>query len=275
MTGHLRYLRLGLVVIVAAGVLVWWGRARLADDHPDPIAPGSIVTMDGQAFKLRSPGKWYSYQGDPRCARFEVHHDERFAGDVTNHPDDDRQRAELAATRRYPIGTTLWAAFDMRVTGSVSETWRGGFVNLIQMHQAPEAEEPGKPPPFSIQITPQGQLVVLTRSDRDRVTSTAPPATTRHSETWRDAGKVVRFVYRITFGPVGGNLRVWKDGKRIVDLDQLPLGYNDRSVNSRPLLAFGIYRSNAASPLVTEVCNVQYGTKPLTERIRRPIPWDS
>ena len=266
-----RLVSVGVVTIVV-GILIWWGWTQLRTDHPDPIASGSIVTMGDQQYKLRSPGEWYSYQGGPTCARFEIHKGERFAGDVDNHPDDTRQRTELAAQTRYPMGTIVWAAFDVRVSGGVSETWHGGFVNLVQMHQAREAGEVGKPPPFSIQITPQGELVVLTRSDQARLTTDAPPAIVRYGEPWEDADKVIHFVVRITFRPGGGNLRVWKDGNRIVDLPRVPLGYNDRSANSRPMLAFGIYRSNAATDLVTRFCNVAYGTEPLSDRTRQASP---
>ena len=184
------------------------------------------------------------------------------------------QRAELSSdgAGNYPFtrGTTYWWSFAFRMYGSPpSES--GGWMNICQAHQTPDASDLEGPQPFGFYWLASGNLVATRRYDPNATTTgasfTSVDATgpTLVTDVWH------RVVLRLRFdngATSTGSLGVWFDGAPIVDVDNVPFGYND-TAHLYP--KFGIYRGIGSGVNVAEFAAVEIGTTNLSSRVGSPL----
>lgn len=232
------------------------------------VAPGQFVNTGGFTYVSQSAAVEHAIRVGPNYARFEVH-----AGENRGSIDGDLERAEIARVGQFPRGTELWGAFDLKVTGDVSQTWPGGGPNVSQLFANPEPGESNKPPPLAFKVTQAGALEVHTRGDQTVTTVVTPRLVVRSSIPNANDGRVIRVVYRVIMNPFDGELDVWINGVRVVRTRGASIGYNDTTDESMLQFKIGQYRSHTDEVIVTEFANVEFGTKNLLARISTPPAW--
>lgn len=150
----------------------------------------------------------------------------------------------------------IWHTFSMRVSGNMTKS--GKWVVAGQWHAVPDVEDAPMSPILAQSLT-DGIFKISVRSDARRIQNkngVGNPRTVYEDRTFpRD--QWVRFSYHIRFDPFGkGLLQVWRDGKPIVDLHDVSIGYNDKR---GPRYQFGIYRqSGSPDRIVVEFFNHKF-----------------
>ncbi len=185
-------------------------------------------------------------------------------------------RAEMVAqySRGTPCNTVgwrrdIWHSFAMRVSGNVGKD--GKWLVVGQWHGVPDAGDVDMSPVLAQSFT-DGVFKISTRFDKNRVQfpgRLGNPRTVYEDRrfpwnTW------VNFVYHIRFDYAGdGLLQVWRDGKLISNLRDVPIGYNDAR---GPRYQFGIYRqANSVGDFAVEYANHEFSPTSLIDRVARPV----
>lgn len=237
--------------------------------NPVARANADQITVSGRTFNVQTPATAYGSAVDadpaPVYARFEIREGERWANDITNFPNDARQRSELRDTGNLPFNQDIWMAGSVRTTTNSWKPNSGAYNILTQFHQ-----EGNGSPPLAMSVN-QGTLTIYTRGSTDpNFTGTANP-TTHFSMAWPNA-VWVNWVWRMRFSASSqnGELQVWKDGEEVINLSGILMGYNDAA--EPPYQKYGIYREGYTETIVVEWANrelVTTGT--LANRITAPL----
>ena len=183
------------------------------------------------------------------------------------------QRAELyGGSRPLNRASTWWWSAAFRISGPPpSSSW----MNLMQVHQSPDAGEYEGPPPLNVYWQGSGRLIVGRRYDPNTAsTSTSYSEVETELAPSLTTGMWHRIVMRIRLdkggsGGATGSLGVWLNGAQKLNATNVPFGYNDAA---EPYPKFGIYRGVGAGVNVAEFANVEIGTTDLTPRITAPLP---
>lgn len=248
-------------------------RPRLEVDYlaytEQSIMNKQTVTIGGDAYNGANPSQPHSatfrqYEDGRTLHRHELRAGEYRPGDAIH--EDGRQRTELIGQKEYPLNTDLWFSYSVRWTGTMTNTWA-----ITQLRQPNEANEPlAKPPAFSVGKVPnRAKFDIVTRSTTDPV-ATQPPPVTRATWDMPAAGVWQHFVGQVRFDPFGGGtLRFWVDGQQILDLTNVPIGFNDAW---GPHFSFGQYRGDEAGTTTYEFANLEFGTTSLLDRVTTPKP---
>lgn len=231
------------------------------------IAPATIGSF---VFSPSAPARPYAIsQVSPSVWRFESRaHDGNSAGAGTDRTEMVAQYSRSTSCNTVPWRTDIWQSFAMRISGQVAKD--GKWVVVGQWHAVPDADDTSMSPVLAQSFT-DGIFKISTRSDgekRQTAASTGNPRTVYEDrsfplDTW------VNFVYRIRFDYAGrGILQVWRDGKSIVNLRNVAIGYNDVR---GPRYQFGIYREkDSTSTLAVEYANQNITTTSMLSMVARP-----
>ncbi|MBY9062816.1 polysaccharide lyase [Sphingomonas yunnanensis] len=229
-----------------------------------PTSIGSFV------FSPSAPARPYAISRvSPSIWRFESRaHDGSSSGAGSDRTEMVAQYSRSTSCNTVPWRTDIWQSFAMRVSGQVEKD--GKWVVLGQWHAVPDDDDASMSPVLAQSFT-DGVFKISTRSDdqrRQTAASTGSPRTVYEDRgfplnTW------VNFVYRIRFDYAGrGILQVWRDGKSIVNLRNVPIGYNDVR---GPRYQFGIYRQkDSTSTLAVEFANQQIASASMLSIVSRP-----
>lgn len=226
---------------------------------------------------------WLSHREGPASSTLELYRDIASLGRfkaIVGEPDmpgtGSVQRAELspggAAYLPFTRGTTYWWAFSFRMTG-LPPSQAGGWMNICQIHQSPDGGDTEGPQPFGFYWQQSGRIVVDRRYDPNTTTTsnsyqtaTTQVAAALTTDVWHNV--VIRA--RMDNGATStGSLGFWFDGTTVVDVNNVPFGYNDTAQNYPK---FGIYRGLGSGVNVCEYANMEIGTTDLTARITSPLP---
>lgn len=179
-----------------------------------------------------------------------------------------KRRAEMSGSiygdpTRLPNGKELWGAFSIIQTPwsdpeGMKSTY-GGVYGQIHM-----GSKVGGSPALAFRRHQGGNLRITTRGEFDDA------GTTRYDATlsW---GVVHDFVYQLTLDPVAGKLRVWIDGRKVVDVANVSIGHSlaDSYWN------FGLYfPGGVTAPVSAEYGNHVYPSQySLLNRVTAPPQW--
>jgi hypothetical protein len=218
-----------------------------------PTSIGSFV------FSPSAPARPYAISRvSPSVWRFESRaHDGSSSGAGSDRAEMVAQYSRSTSCNTVPWRTDIWQSYAMRVSGQVERD--GKWVVLGQWHAVPDDDDASMSPVLAQSFT-DGIFKISTRSDDQRRQTAASTGSPR---TW------VNFVYRIRFDYAGrGILQVWRDGKSIVNLRNVPIGYNDVR---GPRYQFGIYRQkDSNSTLAVEFANQKITSSSMLSMISRP-----
>jgi hypothetical protein len=214
------------------------------------------VTAFGRTFQSSTMGQPHSVTIDGGTAHFEVRPGERY------YRTDGRQRSELSeCPRRSRLLTApMRASFAFRVRGPVKGDAPNDYTIVWQVHQdrVPGVERVGKPPSLSIGFNANGRFAIAVRGDTHVPSSAKTRVYTQlYAEDWTRDGQWISLSYEADFGPTGnGSLRLWMDGRMIIDRQGLTFGYSSPTKPNRPQIQFGIYRSRFSTPLSVDYRDV-------------------
>jgi len=213
------------------------------------IAAGRDVLSDSSA------GRSYSVtraKDDPQRLRFEVHTGDRILWDVLHAHIVDR--CEVAAPERagrIAYGTPFTWSFSMMIEDG--PPIRGDWCVLGQLHHTgTHPTGGGANPPFSFNWHTEGAsgLGILARaSSTEAATRTYVKPRVVYKDAAFPRGVWVHWVVEFLFAWAGdASLRVWRDGKQVVDRSgpKFALGYEwDSPPRYGVYTRFGIYRASA------------------------------
>lgn len=243
----------GLVVLGAATV----GGAQVAR----PLF--NFIRSYGKR-ELDSAGRPWSYTKTGGVERFEVRPGDHWSGEA------HKERSEIAVRQYMPDGKDIWQSFSLMIEPSPPSTaeWR----IFGQWHAMRDPWDAYVSP--SVAFVLKGEtFVVWTSSDPDLRQTLAhyPPTIDRCSIENFPRGIWHHFVIRLRFGYTGrGLLQVWRNGESIVDLQDIPIGYNDLIGQ---FFKYGVYRpSGDPDGLAARYANFEMGFDSLQDRIANPIP---
>lgn len=232
------------------------------------IAPAAIGPF---VFSPSAPKKDYAItRTAPNLWRFEARRGDGNSGGRGS------DRAEMVAqySRATPCNTVgwrkdIWHSFAMRVSGKVGND--GKWLVIGQWHGVPDPGDVDMSPVLAQSFT-DGIFKISTRFDNNRVQVAGRSGNPRtvYEDRRFPWNSWVNFVYHVQFDPAGkGLLQVWRDGKPIVNLRNVPIGYND---TRGPRYQFGIYRqADSNGDFAVEFANHEFSSSSLIDRVAQPV----
>lgn len=200
---------------------------------------------------------------------FNVKKGEKWVGDANN---NERERSEMYCKgANFRNGKDAWLSFGMRIYGDFEYKLRSTseFCYVTQVHAAEDAGDIASAPPFGLKFFGKDQLEIVTASTTEKIHTVKPKAVTRGFITI-NRNDWDRFVIRFQFHPTNGQLQIWQNGKEILNLDNIPFGYNDEK---SPYPKGGIYRSPNDATLQVGYVNYEVGNvESLFDRVKNPLP---
>ncbi|KAA6441185.1 hypothetical protein FEM33_03425 [Dyadobacter flavalbus] len=232
---------------------------------------GSMITMFDKLYNTQTPNKQWSLQKainkSSPVYRMEVNAGEVWTGDYTN---QYRERSEFYLKNyQMPYDRDVWLSFAIRIEpGEPLVLAPSDFCYIGQFHASEDPGDISSPPVLGIRLTDMDTANVYTCATLDNPHTRSPKSVLRGT-TQFTRGIWHKNVMRIRFSPTKGQLQWWKDGKELLNIDNVGIGYPDAT---GPYWKFGIYRSPMPRKLVVEYANmeVQY-TSSLESRITNPL----
>ena len=257
----------------AAGYAGSQGAARPAPGYRSTLSPTytpSQINWAGRAWRVNAGATWApnmvrSLQISPsgRKVRFEIRNTNQ---DNSKNDGEWVRRSELSGSiygdpTRLPNGVALWGAFSTK-----HHSWAdpagmakrmGGVYGQIHFGA-------GGSPAMAFRRTRSGELRITTRGDNDR------SGTVRYQAPL-SFDRVHDIVYRIVLDPDAGQLTVWIDGARVVNVSRVSIGnYRARSYWNQGLYFAG----GVSAPVVAEYANTIYPSRvSLAGRVARRPAW--
>lgn len=229
-----------------------------------PIGIGPFV------FSPSAPSKGYAIAHPAADTwRFEARRgDGNSGGRGSDRSEMVAQYSRATACNTVPWRSDIWHSFAMRVSGKLVKD--GKWLVIGQWHGVPDAGDVDMSPVLAQSFT-DGIFKISTRFDgnRQQVAGRSGNPRTVYEDRRFPWNSWVNFVYRIRFD-YGGTavLQVWRDGKPIVNLRNISIGYNDAR---GPRYQFGIYRqAEANGDFAVEFANHEFSSKSLIDRVAKP-----
>jgi len=207
-----------------------------------------------------NPGMDHCFRESEDMARFEIRPtpNDRAAKDSPN-----KRRSELHCTKnRLPNGVPLWGAMTFNHhrwsdPAGMARGW-GGVHGQIHMGKA------GGSPALAFRRNRDGRLMVTSRGEADDGNQRRWIGPVSFDEPHD-------LVYRVLLHPTQGELDVWLDGERLVNITGASIG----SRLGGSYWCIGCYYSGGISnPIVAEFANHEFPSpKSLSARISRPSAW--
>lgn len=204
--------------------------------------------------------------------RFEVRGGERAVSDIEAGRTNGRSelyRIGPDQPREMPFEVPVWTSYAMLIE---DEPLERAFHILGQWHGTEDAADGAMSPLLHLNLTPTGEMQVVTRSYPNATTASASDGVT--TIPYRDPdyplGVWVRWVYQVRFSKTGnGFLQVWRDGVEVVNR-AIPVGSNDAL---GPYWQFGAYLGPSdTNRFAVQYANVETGTASLQSRVSAPLP---
>lgn len=225
---------------------------------PNAHGDALFFTVDSKPMRLFAAAAPYALTVPAENVfRFESRkNDFGWKGDSKN----SKRRSELASIGdKYGPGVTLWTSFSF-VVGPAHAPFDGGRKhNMIHQWQSVQDTRVKRRPVLWVKMA-DGKLAIVTRSyDATVVRYSAP----------RPADGVVHNM--VISGRLGrhGHLKVWLDGREIIDTGA-PIG--DYKANPLVYPQWGLYQNNVKATTVIYHANMEWGTNDLSARVSAPLP---
>jgi hypothetical protein len=190
-------------------------------------------------------------------------------GEARDSDSSSSDRTELKHPVLYKPGTDIWISYNLMVEkqkageADLQDEW----INLGQMHGG------GGSPIVTWQLKDNDTFELWTRPTKANTASSDSGKVVRYHTDDFVRGEDYNIVMHIKSAPSGQGsvLDVWMDGKQIVDLANIPLGYSNTTEN---YWKWGVYRQTDETPLNVQYANMEIGTVDLSHRIAKPLPVD-
>jgi hypothetical protein len=247
------------MVAVRRAILAMGGLATV----PPFVRACSNLDKIGQT-KLHSIGKPWSYSKTGVVERFEVRAGEHWKGEHS-------ERSEIAIYRFMRRLKDVWQAFSLYVEPGVVASkapWR----IFSQWHALKDPwDDYTSPPVAQLLVGDSFRIWTVSDSSLRQSVKRYPHPIIRYQNDRFECGRWHHFVYRIRFDAFGaGALQTWMNGEEIINLNNIPIGYNDLV---GPYFKYGVYRPPSDDfALAAQYANMELGYTSLERRISNPLP---
>ncbi len=255
---------------------------RIRRGQSDVVPNGSDIGLSGQRYWVETPQHAHNLQIFDRGSekspvlRFELKPGEQRKGER-----GARERVELRSRIDAPLGATRWYSGAFRIADFVPD----GDFNIIaqwisEVSARVSREGAGPWLRFELKRGQKGKLQISHRGSDKRGRMRPLRTTTIDVEPYR----WYNFVVEARTGLTDGLVRVWIDGRKVVDWTGGPLGdfyTGSRIEPSMGVMKFGLYRwgirtdkKPVTSTATVWFTNIEQGHD-LSDRIDRPLPLPS
>ncbi|WP_138481436.1 phage head spike fiber domain-containing protein [Dyadobacter bucti] len=232
----------------------------------------TLVTMMDNLFMAQTPNKSWSLQQaqnkNSPIFRFQVNSGDKWSGDVGNVK--DKERCEFYMKNAdLPFDKDVWLSYAIKIApGSILNLLPVEWCYLGQMHATEDKGEMSTGPVLGFRLEGSDTISAYTASSLENPIKTAPKYIFRGSSKFA-RGVWHKVVVRMRFSPTKGQLQWWQNGKEIINISNIGMGYVDRL---GPYWKFGIYRSAVSPTLTVEYANmeVEYNSS-LFSRVAQPL----
>ncbi|KAA6438501.1 hypothetical protein FEM33_17595 [Dyadobacter flavalbus] len=234
-------------------------------------ASGTMLTMFDKLYNTQTPNKQWSLQKainkTSPVYRVEVNAKEVWTGDYTN---QYRERSEFYLKNyQMPYDRDVWLSFAIKIEPGAPLTLEPSeFCYIGQFHASEDPGDISSPPVLGLRLDGLDTANVYTCATTENPHTKSPKSVLRGT-TQFTRGIWHKNVMRIRFSPTKGQLQWWKDGKELVNIANIGLGYPDAT---GPYWKFGVYRSPMPEKVVIQYANmeVQHSSS-LQSRIANPL----
>lgn len=246
-------------------------RTLFPEKYASVGASGSMLTMFDKLYNTQTPNKQWSLQKAVNKSspvyRVEVNAGEVWTGDYTN---QYRERSEFYLKNyQMPYDRDVWLSFAIKIEpGDPLVLDASEFCYIGQFHASEDAGDISSPPVLGIRLDGMDTVNVYTCATTENPHKKSPKSILRGTTKFT-RGIWHKNVMRIRFSPTNGQLQWWKDGKELLNIANIGIGYPDAT---GPYWKFGVYRSPMPEKIIIEYANmeVQY-TSSLESRITNPL----
>ena len=222
---------------------------------------GKVHNFGGSG--LDNSGKPWSYAKTGNKERFEIRPGDHVPADKPNF-----ERTEVAHYKFSTFGKEVWLSYSLLLEAGQPST--APWLMLSQWHGLNDPWDVAIWPPIGMYLAEE-KLHIDTSFDPHWVQTDNQPRITRYIGERFERGVWHHFVHAVRFDPDGaGRLRIWIDGRPVVDVDNVAIGFRDLL---GPYIKHGLYRNvGDDSRQVAWFANFEVGPTSLEGRIANPLP---
>jgi hypothetical protein len=235
-------------------------------------ASNTLVTMMGDLYMAQTPNKSWSLQQAQNkkspIFRFQVNSGDKWSGDIGNVK--NKERCEFYMKNAdLPFDKDVWLSYAIKIApGSNLNLSPIEWCYLGQMHATEDKGEMSTGPVLGFRLEGSDTISVYTASSLENPIKTAPKYILRASSKFA-RGVWHKVVVRMRFSPTKGQLQWWQNGKEIINISGIGMGYVDKL---GPYWKFGIYRSAVSPTLSVEYANMEVDySNSLISRVTQPL----
>ena len=230
------------------------------------------VMIFGTEYNAQTPNKPWSLQKafnkTSPTFRLQVKPGDRWIGD--NKGTKSRERSELYLKNGdLPFNQDTWLSFSIKIDpGEALDLSAVDFCYIGQFHASEDAQDTNSAPVLGLRLEGTDTIKLYTCSTTDNPHTVSPPAVPRAASNFT-RGIWHRIVIRARFSPTNGELQWWKNGKELINITGIGMGFPDKV---GPYWKFGIYRSAMPQTVAVEYANMELSyTSSLISRVSQPL----
>lgn len=228
--------------------------------------------IHGETFVIQSPKKSHSVMkadAEYPIYRFTVNSNENWSGDKNN---KDRERSEMYLKgANFARDKDIWITYSFRLPeeGARLIDKSKEFIYLGQAHASEDKGDVASNAVFGFLFDGKDEFEIVTSSATEKIHTVKPKAASR-GKFKVVRGEWTNIVMRVRFSPTNGQFQLWKNGKEVVNLKNIGIGYND---TTGPYWKFGVYRTPMSNKITVDYANMEVGkNESLESRINNPLP---
>lgn len=232
----------------------------------------TLVDIFDKVFMAQTPNKDWSMQRAMNKTspifRIQVKSGDTWTGDVS--AAKKKERCELYMKRSdLPFDKDVWLSYAIKIApGDRINNSSNDWCYLGQFHATEDKGDMATGPVLGFRLEGADTVSAYTASTLQNPIKIAPKYILRASGKFT-RGVWHKVVVRMRFSPTKGQLQWWLNGKELVNVSGIGMGYPDLL---GPYWKFGIYRSAMAPTLAIEVANMEleYNSS-LLSRVTQPL----
>ncbi|TLU92053.1 hypothetical protein FEM55_14980 [Dyadobacter sediminis] len=232
---------------------------------------GTMLDILSNSYMSQTPSKSWSLQKATNTRapiyRMQVNAGDRWSGDANN---QNRERSEFySKNNNLPFNKDVWLSFSVRLAeGSSLNLSSGEFCYLGQFHASEDDRDISSAPVLGFKLEGDDTISICTCSTTSNPHTVSPKAVVRGTTRF-NRGVWQKIVVRVRFSPTNGQLQWWQNGKQLLNLSGIGIGYPDAS---GPYWKFGIYRSPMSFTTAVEYANMELEhDSSLYSRVSNPL----
>jgi hypothetical protein len=230
------------------------------------------VMILGTEYNSQTPGKSWSLQHainkTSPVFRVQVNSGDKWIGDANS--TRAKERSEFyQKNANLPYNQDIWVSYSIRILpGKPLEFGSSEACFIGQFHASEDDRDVSSSPVLGLRLNDVDTMTIYTCATTDNPHRESPKTVLRGT-TQLPRGEWHRIVMRVRFSPTKGQLQFWKNGKELLNLSGIGIGYPDET---GPYWKFGIYRNANPVSLTVEYANMEITkSSSLYSRVSKPL----